>query len=252
MPDSAQIASIMSMGQRMLSPAQLVLDHRAELALSPDQVKRLEALALAQRDSVRLRIMRSQEKLTDKANGASMGSSMAWTGPVNEPEIREAARRQADSQAETMIGLARDRRAVGAELTPQQLALLPRVEGAELMRSVRPPQGIGASAAPHDPSVPYFEFQVEKQVTQVPNGVAAKYPEVLKSARVEGQVLAQFVVDSAGHAEMSSFKVLKSQHELFTQAVRDALPQMLFTPAELGGKKVRQIVQQPFVFSVSP
>jgi protein TonB len=66
---------------------------------------------------------------------------------------------------------------------------------------------------------------------------------------VEGEVLAQFVVDTTGHYEEGSFKVLKSSHELFTQAVRDALPQLRFNPAEAGGAKVRQLVQQPFTFS---
>ena len=33
--------------------------------------------------------------------------------------------------------------------------------------------------------------------------------------------------------------------------MRDALPLMRFTPAEAGGGKVRQLVQQPFIFSLS-
>ena len=40
---------------------------------------------------------------------------------------------------------------------------------------------------------------------------------MLRSANVEGEVLAQFVVDTTGRADMSTFKVLKSTHELFTQ-----------------------------------
>ena len=38
---------------------------------------------------------------------------------------------------------------------------------------------------------------------------------------------------------------------LFTQAVKNALPNMRFYPAEVGGKKVKQLVQQPFTFSLS-
>jgi protein TonB len=37
---------------------------------------------------------------------------------------------------------------------------------------------------------------------------------------------------------------------LFAAAVRTALPTMRFLPAEISGKKVRQQVQQPFVFNV--
>jgi protein TonB len=96
----------------------------------------------------------------------------------------------------------------------------------------------------------YFEFQVEKPVMQAPNSATPRYPEILKSAGVEGEVLASFVVDTTGRAEPGSFKVLKTSHELFASAVRNALPNMRFLPAEVGGKKVKQLVQQPFVFAI--
>jgi periplasmic protein TonB len=98
---------------------------------------------------------------------------------------------------------------------------------------------------------PYFEFQVEKQVIAAPGSPSPKYPDILKQAGVEGEVLAQFVVDTTGRAEMNTFKVLKSTHELFTVAVRSALPSMRFYPAEVGGRKVKQLVQQPFAFHIS-
>src|SRR3954470_20889870 len=98
---------------------------------------------------------------------------------------------------------------------------------------------------------PYFEFQVEKQVAQIPGSGNLRYPDMLRSANVEGEVLAQFVVDTTGRYESGTFKVLKSSHEQFTAAVKNALPQMKFYPAEVGGRKVKQLVQQPFTFSVS-
>ena len=61
----------------------------------------------------------------------------------------------------------------------------------------------------------------------------------------------QFVVDANGKAEMSSLKVLRSSHDLFTQAVREALAQMTFDPAEIDGRKVKQLMQTPFQFSLS-
>jgi len=96
----------------------------------------------------------------------------------------------------------------------------------------------------------YFEFQVEKTAMGNPNNPQPSYPSMLQSAGVEGKVLAQFVVDTSGKADMSTFKVLESSHELFTQAVRQALPRYHFFPAEIGGKKVRQVVQQPFSFTL--
>ena len=96
----------------------------------------------------------------------------------------------------------------------------------------------------------YFEFQVEKTVLGAPGNPVPTYPSMLQSAGVEGRVLAQFVVDTSGRADMSTFKVLETSHELFAQAVRQALPRYRFFPAEIGGKKVRQVVQQPFTFAI--
>jgi TonB family protein len=96
----------------------------------------------------------------------------------------------------------------------------------------------------------YFEFQVEKPVAPLAGMPSPKYPPALRSAGVEGQVLVQFVVDTAGEPELSTFKVLRSSHDLFTSAVRDLLPTLRFQPAELGGRKVRQLVQMPFQFSL--
>ena len=109
-------------------------------------------------------------------------------------------------------------------------------------------KGVEGGTGPVEPDQPYFEFQVEKTVIQAPGSVQPKYPQILLDAHVEGEVLAQFVVDTSGRAEAGSLKVLKSSHDLFTAAVRNALPQMRFLPAEVGGRKVKQLVQQPFQF----
>jgi protein TonB len=111
--------------------------------------------------------------------------------------------------------------------------------------------GVVGGVVPTNPDQPLFEFQVEKPVAQVPNTGSPRYPDILKSAGVEGEVLAQFVVDTTGRAEISTFKVLKASHELFGAAVKNALPNMRFYPAEVGGRKVKQLVQQPFVFAIS-
>jgi TonB family protein len=97
----------------------------------------------------------------------------------------------------------------------------------------------------------YFEFQVEQAVTVAPGNPQPKYPAELRAASIEGEVLAQFVADTLGTADMSTFKVLKSSHDLFTEAVRATLPGMRFVPAEVGRKKVKQLVQMPFQFNLS-
>src|SRR5690348_1545749 len=110
---------------------------------------------------------------------------------------------------------------------------------------------VGGTPAPVNSDQTYFEFQVEKQVAPYPGNTAPRYPDMLRSANVEGEVLAQFVVDTTGRAEMSTFKVIKSTHDLFTNAVKSSLPNMKFYPAEVGGKKVKQLVQMPFQFNLT-
>src|SRR6267142_1844256 len=96
----------------------------------------------------------------------------------------------------------------------------------------------------------YFEFQVEKPAEMLSDSPKPKYPSVLESSGIAGEVQAQFVVNSSGKADMDSFKVLKSTNELFTQAVKNVLPRMKFSPAMIGGKPVNQLVQQSFQFAV--
>jgi protein TonB len=93
--------------------------------------------------------------------------------------------------------------------------------------------------------------QVDKQVGVVPGSSPPRYPESLRAAGVEGQVIAVFVVDEQGRAEAESVRFLNSDNELFEREVRAALRAMRFIPAEAGGKKVRQLVQMPFVFKLS-
>ncbi len=123
--------------------------------------------------------------------------------------------------------------------------------------AAQPPRGVAGGTSkgseggtgPVISDQPYFEFQVEKPVVQAPGTAPPRYPETLRSARVEGTALVQFVVDTAGRVEPGSVKVLKSDHALFSAAVRTALDSMRFVPAETSGRKVRQLVQQLFRFS---
>jgi periplasmic protein TonB len=96
----------------------------------------------------------------------------------------------------------------------------------------------------------YFDFQVEKPAEMLPDQPKPKYPSVLESSGIAGEVQAQFVVGQDGKADMDTFKTLKSSNELFTQAVKNVLARMRFSPAMIGGKPVKQLVQQSFQFAV--
>jgi protein TonB len=108
-------------------------------------------------------------------------------------------------------------------------------------------KGKDAGAADHGP---YMEFQVEKPVAKI-GGDAPEYPSALKADGVEGTVLAQFVVNESGRYDPGSLKILNSSNPQFTAAVKDALPRMKFSAAQIGGKKVSQLVQMPFQFNLA-
>ena len=98
----------------------------------------------------------------------------------------------------------------------------------------------------------YLASQVDNPVAYDNRSAAPAYPDSLRRAGVEGQVTAQFVVDTTGRVDVGSFVLLESTHGRFTESVRLALPRMFFRPALLNGQKIRQLVQLPFVFKLQP
>ncbi len=93
----------------------------------------------------------------------------------------------------------------------------------------------------------YEANQVERAV-QVRNAADPRYPDALKSVGVEGVVSVQFIVSAEGKVEPGSIKVISTPHKLFADAVRTALVNTRYRPAEAGGRSVRQLVEQNFTF----
>jgi len=112
-----------------------------------------------------------------------------------------------------------------------------------------------APAKPQPTVVPagatYFEFQVEQPVTAAGGTISPQYPDLLRKAGIEGEVLVQFVVRPDGRADVATLKILKQSHELFGAAVKNALPTARFNPALVGGEAVSQLVQMPYTFSLT-
>jgi protein TonB len=107
--------------------------------------------------------------------------------------------------------------------------------------------GIGAGIADHGP---YTESQVEKPVEKI-GGETPEYPASLRDSGVEGTVLSQFVVNESGRYQPGTLKILNSSNPAFSAAVKDALPRMRFSAAQIGGTKVQQLVQMPFQFHLA-
>jgi TonB family protein len=102
--------------------------------------------------------------------------------------------------------------------------------------------------APFLPQKVYTALQVDRMVERYASSAAPVYPPELEARRTEGQVMASYVVDTAGRVDTTTIKVLGSDHPRFTESVRTALAEARFRPATRGGHTVRQLVQQRFRF----
>jgi hypothetical protein len=137
-------------------------------------------------------------------------------------------------------------------------------------RAFNPPQtSIDAAGArvdstpPAAPSAPvvaqeksadsvFTELEVDSAVVRSALSAGPAYPLDLLAKHVEGMALVRYVVDTTGFADTESFTVIQTTDPGFARAVRDALPYMRFSPAKIGPKKVRMLVEQPFTFKISP
>ncbi|MDB4885730.1 MAG: TonB family protein [Gemmatimonadetes bacterium] len=106
--------------------------------------------------------------------------------------------------------------------------------------------GLGSGSA----GKAYDENQVDRPVAMT-RPLEPRYPDALKSVGVQGTVLMHFIVSADGRVEPGSIEVVSSPHKLFSDAVRQALLSARFRPAEAGGTKVRQLVEQSFTFRIS-
>jgi TonB family protein len=94
----------------------------------------------------------------------------------------------------------------------------------------------------------YEEFAVEKRVVPAAANPKPRYPYQMLSRRIETNFNVTFVVDTTGVVDQQTVELPPSVHEAFISAVSEALFNWRFRPAELGGRRVRQRVLQPFTF----
>ena len=110
--------------------------------------------------------------------------------------------------------------------------------------------GIVGGTGPVDVAgVVYTEGQLDDPVQPI-SIPTPRYPPVLQSAGIAGSVDLQYVVDTTGHAEPNSFKVMKSTHPAFAEPAKEAIIKGVFKPAKFKGQPVRQLVQQRISFKV--
>ena len=80
--------------------------------------------------------------------------------------------------------------------------------------------------------------------------VPPRYPEMLRRAGVEGDVVVKFAVDTTGRVDLASVEIVRSTHDAFTIAVRESLSRLRFAPATTGERKTRALAVMPFHFTL--
>ena len=138
-------------------------------------------------------------------------------------------------------------------------------EGPRVMGDARPPAvpdeivGDRAKDTVTAPPVPeskgedsvYSVLEVDIAAVRAANSAAPAYPLKMLQQHISGSVAAQYIVDTTGFADTTSFQVLNTPRPEFIQAVKDVLPYMRFEPAKIGKTKVRQLVEQQFSFKIT-
>lgn len=78
-----------------------------------------------------------------------------------------------------------------------------------------------------------------------------EYPVILRDAGIPGRAVVQFVIDTIGHVEPESVKILERTDEAFADAARAGVLDARFTPARYGSRPVRQLSKWPVRFTLA-
>lgn len=85
---------------------------------------------------------------------------------------------------------------------------------------------------------------------EVLSGPLPTYPDLLRQAGIQGQVLLEALIDTTGRVQGASISVVSATNPGFVEPARRALIATLFRPARVNGRAVSTLVRVPFAFSI--
>ena len=97
----------------------------------------------------------------------------------------------------------------------------------------------------------YMPGEVDIPAMAPAAGVYPAYPPDLRNEHIQGEVIAQFIVNTAGCAEPASIRILAATNPGFVPNVQAALRRQRYVPARHRDKRVAQMVQQTFTFTLN-
>ena len=96
-----------------------------------------------------------------------------------------------------------------------------------------------------------FDPRVVEQIPELLSSPPPRYPDSLRMAHVEGVVIVQGVVDTLGHMEPGTVKVIESPHPALSASAIGCLERAVFRPGRVEGRAVRVLVRVPVQFSIA-
>jgi len=102
-----------------------------------------------------------------------------------------------------------------------------------------------------EPTSASTEWRGRELLMRIVTTAKPRYPDHLRAAGIEGTVVVRFTVDTTGRVDRKSAQIISSTHNLFSQAVLDALAGFRFKPAEVGSRRVAALAEMPFEFRIT-
>lgn len=110
-------------------------------------------------------------------------------------------------------------------------------------------EGVVGGTGPIDLTQTFLEAVVDERPERL-SGPVPRYPEMLRQAGVEGIVLLEFVIDTAGRVPEESVKILQSTNRAFEAPARNVIVRSLYRAGRVRGVPVRVLVQQQIGFTI--
>ena len=109
--------------------------------------------------------------------------------------------------------------------------------------------GVGNGIVPSSDQVLSVDVVQEKPERLA--GPQVVYPPLLQQAGIQGVVKVEAIIDTTGHVEPNSVRVVESPNPGFDQAAKTAVLKTLYRPARVYGRAVRVLIQQPINFQIT-
>jgi len=170
---------------------------------------------------------------------------------VEAPQLPSSAPVQSEGETVAAPGFEIPPAPIGVPTDLPPLRLGPALDPERLRRALAsgPPGRAVGPPAPAERIAGVSEVDIPAAALHQPS---PRYPPALQLAGIEGRVLVEFIIDTTGHLEPGSAKVLASTHRGFEPAALETLERSLFRPARIAGRAVRQRNLQAIGFRIRP